>query len=209
MSAQADSCSKSATARPRAGRFQAGIARTPSYNRAIFSPPAAANQSGSGWVRSGRLAAAGKLQETSDDPRHPLGLLGHDPGVHHTLGARGRGEDGLGLLEDAVVHATRGGFIDFTVSTTPELVEAGEVPALDAHRAAIEAGAPADRLSFSSDAGGSLPRYLDGRLAGLDVALAPGDLIYTGTPAGVGPVKRGEVMTGGIEGVGEIHIAVR
>ena len=75
-----------------------------------------------------------------------------------------------GLLEDAVVHATRGGFIDFTVSTTPELVEAGEVPALDAHRAAIEAGAPADRLSFSSDAGGSLPRYVDGRLAGLDVA---------------------------------------
>ena len=72
-----------------------------------------------------------------------------------------------GLLEDAIVHAIRGGFIDFTVSTTPELVEAGEVPALDAHRAAIEAGAPAERLSFSSDAGGSLPRYVGGLLAGL------------------------------------------
>ena len=74
------------------------------------------------------------------------------------------------LLEDAIVHARRGGFIDFTVSTTPELIAAGEVPALEAHRAAIEAGAPADRLSFSSDAGGSLPRYVDGELAGLDVA---------------------------------------
>ena len=45
--------------------------------------------------------------------------------------------------------------------------------------------------------------------ASRSMELAPGDLIYTGTPAGVGPVKRGEVMTGGIEGVGEIRIAVR
>ena len=31
----------------------------------------------------------------------------------------------------------------------------------------------------------------------------------TGTPEGVGPVQRGEVMCGGIEGLGEIKIAVR
>ncbi len=35
-------------------------------------------------------------------------------------------------------------------------------------------------------------------------ALAPGDLIYTGTPAGVGAIERGDVMRGGIEKVGEI-----
>lgn len=44
-------------------------------------------------------------------------------------------------------------------------------------------------------------------LSGL-FTLAPGDLIYTGTPAGVGPVERGDVMRGGIDGVGEIEITV-
>jgi fumarylpyruvate hydrolase len=38
--------------------------------------------------------------------------------------------------------------------------------------------------------------------------LQPGDLILTGTPAGVGPVERGDVVTGGVEGVGEIEIYV-
>ena len=40
------------------------------------------------------------------------------------------------------------------------------------------------------------------------VALEPGDLIMTGTPAGVGPVKPGDTMTGGIEGLGELRIQV-
>jgi fumarylpyruvate hydrolase len=38
--------------------------------------------------------------------------------------------------------------------------------------------------------------------------LQPGDLILTGTPAGVGPVERGDVVTGGVEGVGELEIHV-
>lgn len=41
------------------------------------------------------------------------------------------------------------------------------------------------------------------------IALKPGDIIMTGTPEGVGPVKAGETMTGGIDGLGEIKIAVR
>ncbi len=36
----------------------------------------------------------------------------------------------------------------------------------------------------------------------------PGDLIYTGTPDGVGPVEPGYVMTGGIDGIGEIEITI-
>lgn len=36
----------------------------------------------------------------------------------------------------------------------------------------------------------------------------PGDLIYTGTPDGVGPVTRGDVITGGIDGIGDIEITV-
>jgi fumarylpyruvate hydrolase len=38
--------------------------------------------------------------------------------------------------------------------------------------------------------------------------LAPGDLIYSGTPAGVGAVQRGDVMEGGIDGVGTIQLKV-
>lgn len=40
------------------------------------------------------------------------------------------------------------------------------------------------------------------------VALAPGDLIFTGTPAGVGPVQRGDRLRGGVDGVGEIAIEI-
>ena len=38
--------------------------------------------------------------------------------------------------------------------------------------------------------------------------LAPGDLIMSGTPSGVGPVARGDVMEGGVEGVAKIRVAV-
>ena len=38
------------------------------------------------------------------------------------------------------------------------------------------------------------------------VRLAPGDLIFTGTPAGVSTVARGDVLSGGIDGVGELSI---
>jgi fumarylpyruvate hydrolase len=39
--------------------------------------------------------------------------------------------------------------------------------------------------------------------------LQPGDLIFTGTPAGVGAVQRGDVMEGAIEGLGTLRVAVR
>ncbi|MFV0679399.1 fumarylacetoacetate hydrolase family protein [Ottowia sp.] len=38
--------------------------------------------------------------------------------------------------------------------------------------------------------------------------LQPGDLIYTGTPEGVGPVQPGDVITGQIERVGEIALTM-
>jgi len=38
--------------------------------------------------------------------------------------------------------------------------------------------------------------------------LKPGDLIFTGTPAGVGPVKPGDRMVGGIDRVGRISIGI-
>jgi fumarylpyruvate hydrolase len=38
--------------------------------------------------------------------------------------------------------------------------------------------------------------------------LQPGDLIYTGTPEGVGKVERGQTMVGGIDGLGTITVKV-
>jgi fumarylpyruvate hydrolase len=38
--------------------------------------------------------------------------------------------------------------------------------------------------------------------------LGPGDLIFTGTPAGVGPVAPGDRLEGSIEGVGELTLTI-
>jgi fumarylpyruvate hydrolase len=40
------------------------------------------------------------------------------------------------------------------------------------------------------------------------VPLLPGDLIFTGTPAGVGAIKKGDVMRAHIDGVGDLEVAV-
>ncbi|GMG93991.1 fumarylacetoacetate hydrolase family protein [Cupriavidus metallidurans] len=40
------------------------------------------------------------------------------------------------------------------------------------------------------------------------VALEPGDLIFTGTPAGVGALNPGDVVSGGVEGIGEITFTI-
>lgn len=44
-------------------------------------------------------------------------------------------------------------------------------------------------------------------LSGL-VELQPGDLIYSGTPEGVGAVKSGDVLEGAVEGVGTLTITI-
>src|ERR1043165_5367302 len=38
--------------------------------------------------------------------------------------------------------------------------------------------------------------------------LKAGDLIYSGTPAGVGPVQKGDKLLGAVEGIGELRITV-
>jgi fumarylpyruvate hydrolase len=40
------------------------------------------------------------------------------------------------------------------------------------------------------------------------MVLKPGDLIMTGTPAGVGPIVAGDKVTGGVAGLGEISIDI-
>ena len=40
------------------------------------------------------------------------------------------------------------------------------------------------------------------------VTLAPGDIIMTGTPAGVGAVEPGDVLTGGVDGIAEFEVTI-
>jgi len=74
------------------------------------------------------------------------------------------------LLDEAAEWTLVGGFVDITVSTTPELIAAGDIEAFDALRRLVEAGASPSQITCSSDAGGSLPLYVDGQLKGLTAA---------------------------------------
>jgi fumarylpyruvate hydrolase len=38
--------------------------------------------------------------------------------------------------------------------------------------------------------------------------LRPGDVLFTGTPEGVGPVKPGDQLSGSIEGVGIVEVTI-
>ena len=36
----------------------------------------------------------------------------------------------------------------------------------------------------------------------------PGDVIFTGTPAGVGPLQRGDKIDALLEGIAELHVEI-
>jgi fumarylpyruvate hydrolase len=40
------------------------------------------------------------------------------------------------------------------------------------------------------------------------MSLQPGDLIFTGTPSGVGPIVAGDVVAGGVDGIGSVGITM-
>lgn len=80
------------------------------------------------------------------------------------------------LLDEAAKWALEGGYVDITVSTTPELIAAGDLAAADALQRLVEAGAPPEHITCSSDAGGSLPLYENGELKG-STAARPGVLM--------------------------------
>jgi len=45
-------------------------------------------------------------------------------------------------------------------------------------------------------------------IAARSMELRPRNLVMTGTPEGVGKIERGQVVTGRIDGLGEIRVAV-
>lgn len=74
------------------------------------------------------------------------------------------------LLAHGVRFVRAGGFIDFTTSTTPEILATGELRASRALRMAQEQGASIDQMTFSSDAQGSLTNFCEqGELRDIEV----------------------------------------
>ena len=53
-----------------------------------------------------------------------------------------------------------------------------------------------------------IPRFLANELAVELATKVPGDLVFTGTPAGVGPVIPGDLLVGRIEGLGLLSVRI-
>lgn len=74
------------------------------------------------------------------------------------------------LLEQGVTFNKMGGYIDFTASSTPELLARGEVKCASALKQALAAGADENRITFSTDGHASLPNFnAQGELVSLKV----------------------------------------
>lgn len=75
------------------------------------------------------------------------------------------------LMEDGIDYAKKlDGYIDLTTSMDPDFLEPDEVKASTGLKMALDAGVPADHVTFSSDGQGSLPVFsADGTLQGLGV----------------------------------------
>lgn len=63
------------------------------------------------------------------------------------------------LLNASFEFAINGGFIDFTTSTTEQIIEQGEIPAAQALALALEHGIDVGQLTMSSDGNASLPVF--------------------------------------------------
>jgi beta-aspartyl-dipeptidase (metallo-type) len=74
------------------------------------------------------------------------------------------------VLKAGIAYAQAGGWIDFTASTTPELIADGDVPCAEALPEVLAAGVDPARVTFTTDGHASLPRFdANGRLTGLQV----------------------------------------
>ena len=87
-----------------------------------------------------------------------------------------------------------------------EIVPAGELGILTTGAIHLEVNGEAKQTSDLDKLIWNIPELL------ADLSqyyhLEPGDLIYTGTPEGVGPVKTGDKITGHVAGVGDVSLTI-
>ena len=74
------------------------------------------------------------------------------------------------LFKKAVEYAKKGGYVDFTTSTTGDFQDGGEMKCSKGLKVMIDEGVDIRNISFTSDAQGSLPQFDgEGKLIGLGI----------------------------------------
>lgn len=86
------------------------------------------------------------------------------------------------------------------------LVPAAAVPSVDAGRIALSVNGELRQEGDLAEIIWTVPEII-AELSRF-ITLLPGDLIFTGTPAGVGPIQRGDRLDGMVEGVGTLSVTV-
>ena len=87
-----------------------------------------------------------------------------------------------------------------------EITRAAEFGEIGPQRIWLKVGDVTKQDQKLSDLVWSVPELIS-HLSGY-YHLQPGDLIYTGTPSGVGPVQPGDVLTGGVDDLASIELKI-
>lgn len=95
--------------------------------------------------------------------------------------------------------------VDQSAVITP-LRQMADVPSVASGRIHLEQNGTVRQDADLSEMVWSVPEII----ADLSImyTLRQGDVIYMGTPAGVGAVQRGDVLTGGVEGIGDFEVKI-
>ncbi|HZV74215.1 MAG TPA: fumarylacetoacetate hydrolase family protein [Conexibacter sp.] len=126
-------------------------------------------------------------------PQDALGLVaGYCIGLDMTV----RGPEGRSFRKSPDSYTVLG----------PWLVTADEVPNPDALAISLHVGDELRQRASTADLIVDVRELI--ALASRWYTLYPGDVILTGTPEGVGPVRAGDVMTAELEGVGLMRVPV-
>jgi 2-keto-4-pentenoate hydratase/2-oxohepta-3-ene-1,7-dioic acid hydratase in catechol pathway len=168
-----------------------------------------------------------KANSSLSGPADPVVLPPlEDREVHHEcelgiiIGKRGRAIDpsdarsyifGFTCLLDMVVRGAeervmRKSFDTFC-PTGPWITTVDEVDNLDDIRLSLKVNGEVKQTANTRDLIVSIPEMIS--MSSAVTTLEPGDIIATGTPAGVGPVKDGDLLEISIEGIGAMTLPVR
>lgn len=148
-----------------------------------------------------------------------------DREIHHEcelgiiIGKRGRGINpadcrqyifGFTCLLDMVVRGAEERVMrksyDTFCPTGPWIVTADEVPDLENITMRLTVNGEERQSASTRDLIVDIPEMLS--MSSAVMTLEPGDIIATGTPAGVGPVKEGDVVEITIDGIGSMKLSV-
>ncbi len=97
--------------------------------------------------------------------------------------------------------------IDTHTVVGPHLVTADEIPNPNALRLSLSSNGTLKQNTSTADMVNDVARIIE--YASSFYTLFPGDLVFTGTPDGVGPIHAGDLLRAEAEGIGVMEVAVR